>query len=142
MAATENSQPTSDRLALLYRLSRTFNSSLDLNEVLDLVIDEVIKILKAERGFVLLFGPEGSQTFSAARGLDQQTIDDPQSQISQSVIQKVASEGQPILTSDAQSDTRFNMRQSIMLLGLRSVLCVPLVKDEGENAWRLCRQPV
>jgi phosphoserine phosphatase RsbU/P len=131
MTVTNQTQQPGDRLALLYRLSQTFNSSLDLNEVLDRVIDEVIEILHAERGFVMLFGPDGSQTFNAARGLDRKTIDQPQFQVSQSVVQKVVSEGQPILTSDAQSDSRFNMRQSIMLLGLRSILCVPLkVKDE------------
>lgn len=120
-----------DRLALLYRLSQTFNSSLDLAEVLNRVMDEIIAILHAERGFIMLLEADGSQTFRAARGLDQQTIDKPQSQISQSVVQKVSQEGQPILTSDAQSDSRFNMRESIMLLGLRSVLCVPLkIKDK------------
>jgi sigma-B regulation protein RsbU (phosphoserine phosphatase) len=131
MTASMNAQQPGDRLALLYRLSQNFNSSLDLNEVLNRVIDEVIEILHAERGFIMLFGPDGSQTFSVARGLERRTIDQPHSQVSQSVVQKVASEGQPILTSDAQSDSRFNMRQSVMLLGLRSILCVPLkVKDE------------
>lgn len=79
----------------------------------------------------MLYSPDGAQLFSAARGLDRKTIDQPQSQVSQSVVQKVTAEGQPILTSDAQTDTRFNMRESVMLLGLRSVLCVPLkVKDD------------
>lgn len=131
MAAMNNPQYTSDRLALLYRLSQAFNSSLDLNEVLNRVIDEVIQILHAERGFILLFAPDGSQSFNAARGMDRRTIDQPQFEVSQSVVQKVIAEGQPILTSDAQADTRFNMRQSVMLLGLRSILCVPLkVKEE------------
>ncbi len=65
-------------------LSQTFNSSLDLNEVLNHVIDEVIEVLHAERGFVLLVGPDDSQTFSVARGLDRKTIDQPESQVSQS----------------------------------------------------------
>jgi phosphoserine phosphatase RsbU/P len=35
-----------------------------------------------------------------------------------------------VLTSDAQTDERFNLRQSVMILGLRSILCVPLnIKD-------------
>lgn len=132
MTATNNTQHSGDRLALLYRLSQTFNSSLDLNEVLNLFIDEVIQILHAERGFVMLLGADTSEmVFNVARGLDRKTIDQPQFQISQSVVQKVIDEGQPILTSDAQTDSRFNMRQSIMLLGLRSILCVPLkVKEE------------
>lgn len=132
MAFTDRSQSLSgDRLALLYRLTQSFNSSLDLNEVLNRVIDEVIETLHAERGFVMLFGPEGQQDFSVARGIDRQTIDQPHSQISQSVVRRAVSDGQPILTSDAQTDSRFNMRESIMLLGLRSVMCVPLkVKDQ------------
>ncbi len=137
MTGTENSERSgysrhhSDRLALLYRLSQSFNTSLDLNEVLNRVIDEVIEVLHAERGFVMLFGPGGTQTFNVARGIDRRTIDQPQFEVSQSVVQKVASTGQPILTSDAQTDARFNMRQSIMLLGLRSIMCVPLkVMDE------------
>jgi hypothetical protein len=90
------------------------------------VIDEVIAALHAERGFIMLHEARRPADFRVARGLDQTTIDQPQSQVSQSVVQKVAQEGQPILTSDAQTDTRFNMRQSVMLLGLRSVLCVPV----------------
>jgi phosphoserine phosphatase RsbU/P len=126
MTTNNPAQFNHNRLELLYRLSQSFNSSLNLDEVLDNVIDEVIAALHAERGFIMLLGADGGQTFRVARGLDQTTIDQPQSQVSQSVVQKVAQEGQPILTSDAQSDTRFNMRQSVMLLGLRSVLCVPV----------------
>ncbi len=116
----------SDRLALLYHLAQTFNSSLDLDQVLNLVIDEVIVALHAERGFVMLRESDGQLSFRVARGIDQQSIDDPNFQVSRSVIEKVASEGQPILTFDAQTDPRFSMRQSVTILGLRSVLCVPL----------------
>jgi sigma-B regulation protein RsbU (phosphoserine phosphatase) len=47
----------------------------------------------------------------------------------------VAREGQPILTSDAQSDDRFKQRKSVMMLGLRAILCVPLkIKDKISGA--------
>ena len=131
MTTTNPSQPSGDRLALLYRLSQTFNSSLDLDEVLNRVMDEVIAVTRAERGFVMLHEVDGRLVFRAARGMDQNTIDDPQFQVSRSVVERVAREGQPVLTSDAQSDDRFSMRQSVMILGLRSILCVPLrIKDQ------------
>ena len=120
------SQPSSDRLALLYHLAQTFNSTLDLDQVLNRVIDEVIVATHAERGFVMLREPDGRLSFQAARGIDQQTIDDPAFQVSRSVVEKVALEGKPIVTYDAQTDSRFNMRQSVVILGLRSVLCAPL----------------
>ncbi len=131
MTTTNPSQPSGDRLALLYRLSQTFSSSLDLDEVLNRVMDEVIAVTRAERGFVMLHEADGRLVFRAARGMDQNTIDDPQFQVSRSVVERVAREGQPVLTSDAQSDDRFSMRQSVMILGLRSILCVPLrIKDQ------------
>jgi sigma-B regulation protein RsbU (phosphoserine phosphatase) len=123
-------QPSVDRLALLCRLSQTFNSSLDLDEVLNRVMDEVVAATRAERGFVMLHEEDGQLAFRVARGMDHETIDDPQFQVSRSVVEKVAHEGRPILTSDAQSDDRFSMRRSVISLGLRSILCVPLkIKD-------------
>jgi sigma-B regulation protein RsbU (phosphoserine phosphatase) len=131
MATANPLQPSGERFSLLYRLSQTFNSSLDLDEVLNRVMDEVIAATRAERGFVMLEETDGRLTFRVARGMDQETIDDPQFQISRSVVERVAHEGQAILTSDAQSDDRFSMRQSVRLLGLRSILCVPLkTKDQ------------
>lgn len=122
--------PSEHRLALLCRVSQTFNSSLDLDEVLNRVMDEVIAAVQAERGFLMLREPDGRLVFHVARGMDHETIDDPQFQVSRSVVERVAHEGQAVLTSDAQADDRFRMRASVMSLGLRSILCVPLaLKD-------------
>lgn len=126
MAPTTPASPSSDRLALLYRLSQTFNSSLDLDEVLNRVMDEVVAATRAERGFVMLRQADGSLLFCVARGMDQETIDDPQFQVSRSVVEQVAREGQPVQTSDAQLDDRFSSRTSVQGLRLRSILCVPL----------------
>jgi sigma-B regulation protein RsbU (phosphoserine phosphatase) len=94
-------------------------------------MDEVITITRAERGFVMLHEVDGTLGFRVARGIDQNTIDDPQFQVSRSVVERVAHEGEPILTSDAQADDRFSKRQSVMMLGLRAILCVPLkIKDK------------
>jgi serine phosphatase RsbU (regulator of sigma subunit) len=121
---------STDRFALLYRLSQAFNSSLDLDEVLNRVMDEVIKATSAERGFVTLREPDGELVFRIARGMDNTTIEDPQFQISYSVVEEVAKNGEPVLTSNAQEDERFSSRKSVMFLGLRSIICTPLkVKD-------------
>lgn len=126
MTTAESAQLSSDRLALLYRLSQTFSSSLDLDEVLNRVMDEVIATTRAERGFVMLREPDGQLVFRVARGMDHETIEDPQFQVSRSVVERVAREGVAVLTSDAQIDDRFSMRQSVLMLGLRAILCVPL----------------
>jgi sigma-B regulation protein RsbU (phosphoserine phosphatase) len=103
-----------------------FNSSLDLEEVLNCVMDEVVVTLHAERGFIMLQEPGGGFQFKVARGIHQEAISDPQSEISLSIAHQVASVGVPVLTSNAQEDDRFSSRNSVIFLGLRSILCVPL----------------
>ncbi len=120
-------QPENDRLGLIYRLSQLFNSSLDLDQVLNLVIDQVLAAVHGERGIVMLREAGGQLSFRIARGLDRQTLDGPEFQVSRGVVERVANGGQPVLTSDAQADDRFRLRRSVMDLGLRSILCVPLV---------------
>ncbi len=119
-------QPSGDRLALLYRVSQTFNSSLELDQVLTSVMDEVIAATHAERGFIMLSDGGGQLAFRAARGLDQQTIETPEFQVSRSVVERVTREGRPLLTSNAQGDAWLGGRASIISMGLRSILCVPL----------------
>lgn len=115
-----------DRLELLYQISQTINSSLDLDEVLNAVMDEVIAALHAERGFLVLQRLDGGMVFHAARGIAQTTIEHPQFEVSRGVIQQVIQSGEAVLTSDAQRDNRFKIRQSVVDLKLRSILCAPL----------------
>lgn len=120
-----------ERLALLYQLSQTFNSTLDLGQVLEAVIDAVIAALRAERGFVMLREADGTLVFKTARGLAQITIESPEFQVSYGVVTRVVEEGQAVLTSNAQRDARFSARESVIHLGLRAILCAPLrLKDK------------
>ena len=129
-----------ERLSLLYRISQTINSSLDLDEVLKTVLDEVIAATRAERAFLVMTDGD-VQTFRTARGQEQTPIDDPRSQVSRGVIDRVLREGRPLLTSNAQSEDWLSERKSVMMLGLRSVLCVPLRHKEINQRHYLRRQP-
>lgn len=117
---------TSDRLDLLYRLSQSFNSSLELDHVLNTVMDEVIVAMNAERGFIILSDQAGEYQFQAARGMELETIKDPDSQISHGVVDKVLEEGESVVTMDAQADGEFSGRESVRELKLRSIVAVPL----------------
>jgi HD-GYP domain-containing protein (c-di-GMP phosphodiesterase class II) len=117
-------------LELLNRLSQEFNSSLHVDVILNKVIDEVIQTIQAERGFVMLKNDSGQFIFRVARGMNHQSINDPDFQISRSIVEQVKREGQPVLTSDAMKDERFQDQQSVVSLGLRSILCVPLKSDK------------
>ena len=115
-----------DRLELLYRISQSFNSTLELDRVLEAVIDGVISATRAERGFLMLIEEDGSLSLRTARGMERQTIEQKDFIISRGVVDRVAAEGIPLLTSNAQRDERLDNRASVRLYGLRSILCVPM----------------
>lgn len=121
-------EPSSARLELLYRISQTINSSLDLDVVMETLMDEVISATRAERGFLMLLNEAGKLEFRTARGMDQRAIEESDFKISRSIVERVAAEASPLLTSNAQLDQRFEARESVKLYGLRSVLCVPIIQ--------------
>jgi sigma-B regulation protein RsbU (phosphoserine phosphatase) len=125
--SADSSRPADEHLHLLYHLNQTISSTLDLDEVLNQVMDQVISTIKAERGFVILQDSKGSLDFRAARGLDQRDIEDPQLEVSHGVINKVLTENKPILTLDAQDEEGLKDRESVMDLNLKAVLCAPLL---------------
>jgi len=115
------------QMAALVDVARAVNSSLDLSEVLNRVMDEIIHLTGAERAFLMLVDPEsGELKFRAARNMDRETIDDSAFEISRSVVYRVARDGEPIVTTNAQLDPRFMAQESIISYNLRSILCVPL----------------
>ena len=115
------------RLSALYHVSTVLGSSLQLNEVLNQVMDAVIQLTGAERGFLILTdGPGGELRLQAARNLEGRSLEQDDMQISRTLVQQVLRTGQGVVTTNAQSDARFSSQQSVMLYSLRSILCVPL----------------
>jgi len=118
-------------LRALADIGRIVNSSLDLNDVLRIVMDTIIRLTGAERGFLMLKDGNDDLTIRIARNWEQESIDSSEFAISRTVINRVAEENKPIVTTNAQEDPRFGGQASIIAYNLRSILCVPLkVKDE------------
>src|SRR5205809_8090430 len=75
-----------DRLASLYRVGQVINSSLVLDEVLGLVIDNLIEVTGAERGAILLLDERGDLVVRAASSLDHRTLPGASFQTSRSLL--------------------------------------------------------
>jgi adenylate cyclase len=111
--------------------TQAVNSSLELDEVLRLVMDTIVQLTGAERGFLMLRDAQGEMTMRVARNWEQESINPNEFAISRTVIQRVIDTSEPILTTNAQEDPRFGGHESIVAYNLRSILCAPLkVKND------------
>jgi PAS domain S-box-containing protein len=119
------------QLQALAEISSVVNSSLDLTTVLNEVMDTIIKLTGAERGFLMLKNDTGELDFRIARNVDRETLQASSFEISRSIVNRVAQSGEPVVTTNAQEDPRFGKQESVVAFNLRSILCVPL-KMKGE----------
>ena len=114
------------KLLALASTTQAVNSSLELDEVLQLVMDTIIRLTEAERGFLMLRDSQGQMVTRTARNWEQESINPNEFAISRTVIQRVIDSCEPVLTTNAREDPRFGGQESIMAYNLRSILCVPL----------------
>jgi adenylate cyclase len=115
----------------LAQIGSVVNSSLELDEVLRIVMDNIVRLTRAERGFLVLRNEKGEMITQVARNWEQESIKLAEAATSRTVVQRVVDSGEPIITTNAQQDQRFSGQESIVALNLRSILCVPLkVKND------------
>lgn len=114
------------RLEVLYNVSRLLGASLDLQVVLDQVMDALIQLTGAERGFLMLRNDDGQVAVKAARNFDQQTLSGDKSSFSRTIVYRVLDTGESLVTTNAAEDPRFAGQSSIIGQALRSIMATPL----------------
>lgn len=125
-------EETSERvknLEVILNILNTINRSLILEDVLELVLKNAIRITNSERGFIVLKNQVGKLDYKI--GLDSNNNQLPESlfHISTSVVEDVFYHGQSRFIEGAQSDRNFDASKSILRLDLQTILCSPLITD-------------
>jgi len=106
-------------------INSAINSEMNLQPLLERIIDSVIELTHAERGFLITVNGDDME-FEAARNFKEVEVDRPDLAISRSIAKKVIEEKQPVIVINAREEKGYKEIQSITNMGLRSVLCVPM----------------
>ena len=118
-----------ERERLTHLLSRTVQlaAARGVLPVAEHVLDGVIDVLDAERGFIGLFDGRRDWHLVAARHLSKQDIDDAEGKVSSSLIEECRRTRRPVVEVDA-AEGRFAERKSVSNLKLRSVIVLPIAE--------------
>ncbi|MDR0965072.1 MAG: GAF domain-containing protein, partial [Myxococcales bacterium] len=119
-----------DALATLLNFSEAMLGDYRLAPLLDLMMDQVIALTRADRGFLLLL-EDGIPSVKVARNPRRENLTDAATLLSDSIVKRVLQTRQPQLVHDALSDPDFSQSASVINLKFLSVLCAPLV-EKGE----------
>jgi serine phosphatase RsbU (regulator of sigma subunit) len=131
LIAAQEQQKQITQLSLLFEATRLLNSTLDLSELLELILKIASQEVKADRGSVFLVDAQNKQLWSiVASGLDHQEIRVP---FGVGVAGRVAETGETVNVADAYTlpyfergfDQKFNYKT-------KSLLCLPVRHHTNE----------
>ncbi|MFH1436397.1 MAG: sigma 54-interacting transcriptional regulator, partial [Pseudomonadota bacterium] len=112
--------------ARLARINKRINSELRPRPLLELILDTMIDITQAARGFIILREAEGGLGIKCARNIDSSRLQEEEDSFSRSIVRKVMESGRPVITVDAASDELLGASESVAQMNLKSVMAVPL----------------
>jgi transcriptional regulator with GAF, ATPase, and Fis domain len=131
----------------LFAFSEKLINRRSVDELLEAMLDDVIELTHAQKGFLILVegadvvpDPKAAPTSQpankklvvrAARNVRREAITDAEGSISDSIVRQTIHSGRPIIVSDALADTTFGQSESVIAMKLSSVMCAPLV-SQGE----------
>src|SRR5262252_909149 len=111
---------------ILVQVAKTLISAADVETVLQTVMDLIFEYLPVDRGFLLL-EEGGSLQLRLSRLKGKQRItSDGSLPYSRTIVDMVVRQKVAVLTSDAQTDERFEAGMSIRMQQIRSAMCAPL----------------
>lgn len=128
-------------LTLLYEVSRALADKSTVEEVTECVLDLVLQIEGAERGYAMLLMEDSLRRTSAAaqnysfhpaiiRYRHAPKNSTPQMVLSRAIIQQVMESKGPLLVMDAKDDERFAGSHSMAISGMQSAMCAPLASRD------------
>lgn len=125
---TSGTYETDDRAKLLTlnQLAAELIEDRPLDELFGFIAERVLMHTKASRAAIGILNPDG-QSFAKVEVRRQDKTDTSEVRISRTVLADVVQEKKALSFMDVGADEKFNRRASIMMQGIRSILCAPLL---------------
>ncbi|MEK6320574.1 MAG: sigma 54-interacting transcriptional regulator [Acidobacteriota bacterium] len=105
--------------------------SLTLNSFCEALLDQLISVTGAERGFILFYVPESTEAdVIAARNFQTKNLSLEEYDFSRTLLREVLQRGRPLLLEDASSDQSYSREASVIKFDLKSIIAAPLRQDD------------
>lgn len=111
----------------LLNISLQMAQTRTLEPLLEYAMRAALELVGAEYGFLILLTSDGRLDFRLNMNNQGEKIENPETQVSRTILNKAITSKEPLMILDALEDVSFGDASSVASLRLRSVMCVPLV---------------
>ncbi|MEM9773737.1 MAG: ATP-binding protein [Chloroflexota bacterium] len=116
-------------LSTLLGMSRQMAGMRSVEPLLSYLTDNVVQLVGAEKGYIVLINSDGTLNFKVRRKADGTNIEPNVDSISHSILAEVISTKKSIVVRNALLDPQFNGAESVLIMQLRSIMCTPLISQ-------------
>jgi hypothetical protein len=120
------------RLQTFSAARKILESNLEPRALLTRLVESVLELTGAERGFLALFSPEGRLCAEVAAGFADSTLSGEHFSGSYGAIERVLTTGRSVITSNAKADAYLGRRPSVVEMRIETLACVAL-RLEGQT---------
>jgi len=113
-------------LQVMYHTALAVSHTLDIDQLLQRIMELIFEWVEADRGCIMLVEPPGDELQPKVRRTREDGRSDEKIVISKTILDYVTQRNEGVLTSDARQDERWNPAASIVKLGIREAICVPM----------------
>jgi signal transduction histidine kinase len=113
-------------LQIMYRTALAVSHTLDIDQLLVRIMDMIFEWVDADRGCIMLKDPETDELVPKVRRHRRGLVSEERITISQTILDYVVDKNEGVLTSNARDDNRWDAAKSILRLGVREAICVPM----------------
>lgn len=118
-------------LEMLLDVSRRIHTEVNPDAVLEAIVDSLVLITEADRGFLMLRDEEGELVFQIARDHAGRPLEEKRFELCMGAVEEAAETGETRLIGDATAAEGWRSRLSVVSLNLRTIVCVPLKTPRG-----------
>lgn len=113
-------------LQIMYRTALAVSHTLDIDELLARIMEMIFEWVDADRGCIMLKDDRTGELAPRVRRHRRGVQTEDKITISQTILDYVVERNEGVLTSNARDDQRWDPAQSIVKLGVREAICVPM----------------
>ncbi len=110
----------------MYRTALAVSHTLDIDQLLQRIMELIFEWVEADRGCVMLIDRETDEFVPKVRHDRHGGSAAERMTISRTILDYVRQHQEGVLTSDAREDDRWDPAASILKLGVREAICVPM----------------
>ncbi len=113
-------------LQIMYRTALAVSHTLDIDQLLHRIMQMIFEWVEADRGCIMLLGEDNKTLVPKVRHNRQGLGGAEKLAISKTILDYVLANNEGVLTSDAREDDRWDSAGSIVQMGIREAICVPM----------------